>query len=139
MNTTPTIETAAYSIDDPLEKVIELHRVAAVTGDAELLDVILADGFVHTNSLGELRGKENHLQRYRQKQIDIESIVFEKSTVTYHGDCLAVVNIRAQAKESYNGQDRSGTYQLSRVYHKTPSGWKCIMNHGHPVAVADIK
>jgi hypothetical protein len=135
MNMTPPIQSDTYSADDTLDKVIELHRVAAVTGDTELLDAILADGFIHTNSLGELRAKETHLQRYRDKQIDIESILFEKSKVTYHGDGLAVVNIRAQAKESYNGEDRSGTYQLSRVYYKTPQGWKCIMNHGHPVSI----
>jgi hypothetical protein len=135
MNITLPSETCSYSADDTLDQVIELHRIAAITGDAELLEVILAEGFIHTNSLGEIRGKELHLQKYRQKQIDIESIVFEKRMITYHGDSVAVVNVRAQAKESYNGENRSGTYQLSRVYHRTQKGWKCIMNHGHPVPV----
>jgi len=132
---TLSTETTTYSADDTLEQVIELHRIAAIKGDSELLDVILAEGFIHTNSLGEIRAKELHLQKYRQKQIDIDSIVFEKPMITYHGDSVAVVNIRARAKESYNGEDRSGTYQLSRVYHRTQRGWKCIMNHGHPVPV----
>lgn len=136
MSATQPALTYKYSPDEPLEKVIELHRIAAVTGDVELLDVILATGFVHTNSLGEVRLKETHLQKYRQKQIDIESIVFEEPIITYHGNNVAVVNIRAHAKESYNGEDRSGAYQLSRVYHKTQEGWQCIMNHGHPVPLA---
>lgn len=125
----PAVTSPFY---DELLETIEEHRLAVVTGDVAKLDFVLADSFVHTNSLGGTREKQEHLKLYKDKTIQVESIVFDTLDIYLSTATVAVVCIRARAVEQYAGEDRSDLYQLSRVY-VYQDRWRCIMNHGHRV------
>lgn len=121
------------NINSEILEVIENHRKAAETSDADILAKFLHKDFIHINSKGHKRTLKEHLELYRSGAIVIESIEMTDHHLRVYGN-TAVFNCIAQAKESFDDENRSGTYRLSRVYIKEEDSWLCVLNHGHKIA-----
>jgi ketosteroid isomerase-like protein len=113
------------------QEVAQLERdsaAASVRRDVEKLRLFFADGYVHTDSRGEISTKEQALSNIKSGDLTYESIDLDLVEVHDFGE-TAVLTARAGVKGRFRGQDFSGIYRLTRVYVKLQGRWQAVAGH----------
>jgi ketosteroid isomerase-like protein len=113
------------------QEVAQLERDSAVAsqkGDVERLQLFFADGYVHTDSRGEVITKEQALGYIKSGNLTYESIELDLVEVHVFGQ-TAVLTARASIKGRSRGQNSSGVYRLTRVYVRLQGRWQAVAGH----------
>ena len=102
------------------------HREAAVKGDTNTLESILADDWIGIDPNGGAEDKALAAKNLRDGTIDYEAIdPLEEVKVRVYGDA-AVVTGRYQAKLTYKGQKIDSLVRTTEFYAKQGGTWRCV-------------
>lgn len=104
----------------------EVHyRDAAVSGNANFMATVFAPGYLGTNPDGSLTDAAQMANLWKSGAIKYESMAVSDMKVRAYAN-VAVVNARAELKGKIADRDISGSYRYTRVWLKTPAGWRVI-------------
>jgi ketosteroid isomerase-like protein len=112
----------------------EVRRVEIEWGDAferrdfATLDRIMADEYILTDPLGNVRGKAESLAALETNEVLFESTKSDDVKVRINGD-TAVVTGRSTFKGRYKGWSMAGRYQYTDVLVKRSGSWQAVSSH----------
>ena len=112
----------------------EIRRVEREWGDAfeqrdfAALDRIMADEYILTDPLGNVRGKEESLAALKTNEVRFESTKSDNVDVRINGD-TAVVTGRSTFRGRYKGWSMAGKYQYTDVLVKRGGSWQAVGSH----------
>lgn len=112
----------------------EIKQIEIEWGDAferrdmEALDRFMADEYILTDPLGNVRTKAESLEALRSNQIFFESTRSDNVNVKIHGD-TAVVTGRSTFRGRYKGWSMAGQYQYTDVLVKRRDSWVAVSSH----------
>jgi len=123
------------SIDDEIIACEVELRQAQLNGDVATLDRLLSDKLLFTNIDGTLATKSDDLSAHRSGQLRITRMDPSDWRVLHLGT-TSVVSVRMGAEAVMNGVPVAATLRYTRIWHKTPDGWRLVA--GHMSAVSAI-
>jgi ketosteroid isomerase-like protein len=112
----------------------EVRRVESEWGDAfeqrdfAALDRIMADEYILTDPLGNVRGKAESLAALATNEVRFDSTRSDNVNVLINGD-TAVVTGRSTFKGRYRGWSMAGKYQYTDVLVKRSGAWQAMSSH----------
>jgi len=112
----------------------EIRRVEIEWGDAfeqrdfAALDRIMADEYILTDPLGNVRDKAESLAALKTNEVLFESSKSDNVDVRINGD-TAVVTGRSTFKGRYRGWSMTGKYQYTDVLVKRNGSWRAVGSH----------
>src|ERR1044072_7703466 len=112
----------------------EIRRVEIEWGDAfeqrdfATLDRIMADEYILTDPLGNVRGKAESLAALQTNEVQFQSTKSDNVNVRINGD-TAVVTGRSTFRGRYKGWSMAGRYQYTDVLVKRSGSWKAVGSH----------
>lgn len=122
----------------------EVRRVESDWGDAfeqrdfGALDRIMADEYILTDPLGNVRGKAESLAALATNEVRFDSTESDNVTVCINGD-TAVVTGRSTFKGRYRGWSMAGQYQYTDVLVKRNGSWQAISSHITAVGAGNLR
>lgn len=122
----------------------EVRRVESEWGDAfeqrdfATLDRIMADEYILTDPLGNVRGKAESLAALATNKVLFESTRSDNVKVRINGD-TAVVTARATFKGRYRGWSMAGQYQYTDVLVKRNGSWQAVSSHITAVGAGTLR
>ena len=96
--------------------------------DIETLDRLMADDYILTDPLGNVRNKWESLAAITTNDVHFESSKSDNVHVRINGD-TAVVTGRSTFKGRYKGWSMAGRYQYTDVLVKRRGVWKAVSSH----------
>ena len=112
----------------------EIRRVETEWGDAfeqrdfATLDRIMAEEYILTDPLGNVRGKAESLAALQTSEVLFESTKSDNVDVRINGD-TAVVTGRSTFRGCYRGWSMAGQYQYTDVLVKRSGSWQAVGSH----------
>jgi ketosteroid isomerase-like protein len=112
----------------------EVRTVEREWGDAferrdfAALDRIMADEYILTDPLGNVRGKAESLAALETNEVLFESTKSDNVNVRINGD-TAVVTGRSTFRGRYKGWSMAGKYQYTDVLVKRSGSWQAVSSH----------
>jgi ketosteroid isomerase-like protein len=112
----------------------EVRRIESEWGDAferhdmATLDHLMADEYILTDPLGNVRTKAESLAAIETSELLFESTNSDDVNVRINGD-TAVVTGRSTFKGRYKGWSMAGQYQYTDVLVKRQGSWKAVSSH----------
>jgi|SRR5215216_280911 len=112
----------------------EIRRVEMEWGDAferrdmETLDRLMADDYILTDPLGNVRTKAESLAAIQRNEVLFESTNSDNVNVRINGD-TAVVTGRSTFRGRYKGWSMAGQYQYTDVLVKRNGSWQAVGSH----------
>ncbi len=77
-----------------------------ISGDAALLDSLLAEDLVWTHSSGKTDGKRSFLDKIESRAVDYQSLEVTEDAVTNHGDIMIHHGVLA-GRVSVDGKEKA--------------------------------
>jgi len=112
----------------------EIRRVESEWGDAfeqrdfAALDRIMADEYILTDPLGNVRGKAESLAALKTNEVLFESTKSDNVHVRINGD-TALVTGRSTFRGRYRGWSMAGRYQYTDILVKRGDSWQAVGSH----------
>ena len=112
----------------------EIRRVEIEWGEAferrdfAALDRLMADEYILTDPLGNVRDKSESLAAIATNEVHFESTKSDNVKVRIHGD-TAVVTGRSTFRGRYKGWSMAGRYQYTDVLVKRDGSWQAVSSH----------
>jgi ketosteroid isomerase-like protein len=114
-------EDAVRRMESDWGDAFERHDLAA-------LDQFMADEYILTDPLGNVRSKAESLAAIETNQLHFESTRSDDVKVRINGD-TAVVTGRSTFRGRYKGWSMAGRYQYTDVLVKRHGTWKAVGSH----------
>ena len=102
--------------------------VAAVRGDLQAFDRILAAEFVQTDEAGEIKSKKQVFADVRSGATKSESAAQSEMKAFVLGD-MAVAHGLVTTKSTLRGKDASGQYRWTDTFVKRDGRWQCVASY----------
>ena len=123
-----------------LERALGAFSAAFLRADAETLDTLLTDDYIHTNGgTGGVLDKERWLEYIRTRHSELASgrlrvDRYESSEVTirWHGDA-AVVSSKVVSEGSRDGKPFATRLRVSQVWVRSDGQWRRAAFHDSPL------
>ena len=122
----------AVSVKQEVARLERESAAASIRRDLEKLRLFFADGYIHTDSRGEVTTKEQALANIKSGDLTYEAIDLDLVEVHEFGE-TAVLTARAGAKGRFRGQDFGGYYRLTRVYVRLQGRWQDVAGHSSAI------
>jgi len=112
----------------------EVRRIESEWGDAfeqrdfAALDRIMADEYILTDPLGNVRDKAESLNAIASNEVFFESTRSDNVKVYINGD-TAVITGRSTFRGRYRGWSMAGRYQYTDVLVKRQGSWQAMSSH----------
>jgi len=112
----------------------EVRRVEIEWGEAferrdfVTLDRIMADEYILTDPLGNVRDKAESIAAIATNEVHFESTNSDNVKVRINGD-TAIVTGRSTFKGRYKGWSMAGRYQYTGVLVKREGSWQAVSSH----------
>ncbi len=116
---------AVYSIEPGIEQLDHAWGGALVRQDAEMLDEILPDGFMFTDTFGEVLNKTEFLEVIKRGEMVFEILKREDVKLSVHWN-TALSTGRDTIRGMYRNHDISGQYRFTNVYVEQGGRWKVV-------------
>ena len=116
------------STEDEVRQIESEWGEAFERGDMATLDRVMADDYVLTDPLGNLRTKAESLAAIETNELRFESTESDNVNVRVNGD-TAVVTGRSRFRGRYKGWPMAGRYQYTDVLVKRSGSWKAVSSH----------
>jgi len=108
-----------------VEKLEETWRTAQLNDDVAAMDKLLSDDYVGITMAGQVVTKMQQLDRMRNRELVVNTIVLSDVKVKLIGTTAAIVTSLADVDGTNEGASMHGTYRYTRVYSRLPTGtWK---------------
>jgi ketosteroid isomerase-like protein len=116
------------STEDEIRQVESDWGEAFERRDMATLDRLMADDYILTDPLGNLRSKAESLAALETNEVHFESTKSDNVNVRVNGD-TAVVTGRSTFRGHYKGWSMAGQYQYTDVLVKRSGSWKAVSSH----------
>jgi len=116
------------SAEDEVKQIEIEWGEAFERGDLATLDRIMADDYILTDPLGNVRNKRESLAAITTKDVHFQSTKSDNVNVMINGD-TAVVTGRSTFKGRYKGWSMTGRYQYTDVLVKRKGCWQAVSSH----------
>jgi len=116
------------STEDEIRKIESDWGEAFERGDMATLDRLMADDYILTDPLGNVRSKAESLSAIQTNELRFESTESDNVNVKVIGD-TAVVTGRSTFRGRYKGWPMTGQYQYTDVLVKRSGSWQAISSH----------
>jgi ketosteroid isomerase-like protein len=108
-----------------VEKLEETWRTAQLNDDVAAMDKLLSDDYVGITMTGQVVTKMQQLDRMRNREMVVTTIVLSDVKVKLIGTTAAIVTSLADVDGTSEGASMHGKYRYTRVYSRLPTGtWK---------------
>lgn len=125
-----TFTRAGRSADEQeLLRLESQWNEALIKVDARRLDRIFADELIMTDSNGGVLNKKQTIALATSGDEVVKTAVSDEFKIQFQGD-TAILNLRFTSKETYKGQDASGSYRCTDIWRKQAGAWRCVASHG---------
>ncbi|HMJ24626.1 MAG TPA: nuclear transport factor 2 family protein [Pyrinomonadaceae bacterium] len=126
MDSSAPDQRSAIEVEQHLRQLNEDWVKAMMRGDAETLDLIMADDFFFTYPL-EGDDKEQFIADVTSGDLKIEHLVREQVSLRIFGS-TAVLTARDSARWIYRGRELSGQYKVIKVFAERGGRWQlCVV------------
>jgi ketosteroid isomerase-like protein len=111
-----------------------IRQIESDWGDAFLrrdmatLDRLMADEYILTDPLGNVRSKGESLAAIQTNEVSFESTESDNVNVRINGD-TAVVTGRSTFRGRYKGWSMAGRYQYTDVLVRRSGSWRAVSSH----------
>lgn len=122
----------------------EVRRVESEWGDAfeqrdfAALDRIMADEYILTDPLGNVRNKAESIAAIATNEVLFESTKSDDIKVRINGD-TAIVTARSTFRGRYKGWSMAGRYQYTDVLVKRDGSWQAVSSHITAVGAGSLR
>ena len=122
----------------------EVRRVESEWGDAfeqrdfAALDRIMADEYILTDPLGNVRNKAESIAAIATNEVLFESTKSDDIKVRINGD-TAIVTARSTFRGRYRGWSMAGRYQYTDVLVKRDGSWQAVSSHITAVGAGSLR
>lgn len=123
-----TVKINSWEDEDEIRRVEREWGDAFEQRDFAALDRIMADEYILTDPLGNVRGKEESLAALKTNEVRFESTKSDNVDVRINGD-TAVVTGRSTFRGRYKGWSMAGKYQYTDVLVKRSGSWQAVGSH----------
>ena len=124
----PLQNPGTYSDEDEVRRMEYQWGEAFERKDLFTLDQLMADEYILTDPLGNVRSKAESLGAIETNEIQFESTQSDDVKVRINGD-TAVVTGRSTFRGRYKGWSMSGRYQYTDVLVKRRGAWQAVGSH----------
>src|SRR5215217_8381598 len=128
LNNQPVQNSRTSTEEDEVRQMEWEWGVAFERKDLATLDRLMADEYILTDPLGNVRSKAESLAAIETNQINFESTESDDVKVRINGD-TAVVTGRSTFRGRYKGWSMAGRYQYTDVLVKRRGAWKAVGSH----------
>ena len=132
------MDSALASSEDEIRQLEREWGDAFERGDMAALDRFMADDYILTDPLGNVRGKAESLAALKANEVRFESTKSDDVRVRINGD-TAVVTGRSTFKGRYKGWSMAGQYQYTDVLVKRRGSWQAVGSHITAVGVGALR
>lgn len=120
--------STAISTENQVRQIEIDWGVAFERRDMVTLDLLMAEEYILTDPLGQLRTKTETLAAIETNEVDFQSTQSDDVNVTIYGE-TAVVTGRSTFRGRYKGWSMTGCYQYTDVLVKRNGSWKAVSSH----------
>ena len=124
----PLQNPATYSEEDAVRRMEREWGEAFERKDLSVLNQLMAEEYILTDPLGNVRSKAESLAALETNEVDFESTRSDDVNVRINGD-TAVVTGRSTFRGRYKGWSMSGQYQYTDVLVKRSGVWQAVGSH----------
>jgi ketosteroid isomerase-like protein len=124
----PELNSPAISAEDEIRQIESEWGEAFERHDLATLDRVMAEEYILTDPLGNVRSKAESLAAIRTSEVLFESTKSDDVNVRINGD-TAVVTGRSTFRGRYKGWSMAGQYQYTDVLVKRMGSWKAVSSH----------
>ena len=137
-NIQPPQNPAGISVEDEIRQVEIEWGEAFERRDMATLDRLMADEYIVTDPLGNVRDKAESLSAIQSNEVFFESTNSDNVHVRINGD-TAVVTGRSTFRGRYKGWSMAGQYQYTDVLVKRSGSWKAVSSHITALGVGSLR
>ena len=128
----------AISVEDEIKQIEIEWGEAFERRDMAALDRFMADEYVVTDPLGNVRSKAESLAAIETNEVLFESTKSDDVHVRINGD-TAIVTGRSTFRGRYKGWSMRGQYQYTDVLVKRGDQWKAVSSHITALAAVPMR
>ena len=129
---TPCLGTA-QSVEQRLTKLENDWVQAVINKDVVLLDRVLSDDFTTSNnSDGSVATKAKAISVVKSGEEVMTSYSYADLKVRVYGHAAVVTGLQT-FKQTFKGQDTSGTWRFSDTWVKRGKSWQCVVEQASKV------
>jgi ketosteroid isomerase-like protein len=128
INYLPEENLIRVSAEDEVKQIEIEWGEAFERRDMATLDRLMADEYILTDPLGNVRSKAESLAALKANEVHFESTQSDNVNVMINGD-TAVVTGRSTFKGRYKGWSMQGRYQYTDVLVKRKGCWQAVSSH----------
>ena len=128
LNHQPLQSPTTYSDEDEVRRIEIEWGEAFERKDLPTLDRLMAEEYILTDPLGNVRSKAESLAAIETSEVHFESTESDDVKVRINGD-TAVVTGRSRFRGRYKGWSMAGQYQYTDVLVKRRGVWKAVGSH----------
>jgi ketosteroid isomerase-like protein len=125
------------SVVDEIKQMELAWGDAFERGDLAALDRFMADEYILTDPLGNVRNKAESLAAIKTSQVHFESTTSDDVNVRVNGD-TAVVTGRSTFRGRYKGWPLAGRYQYTDVLVNRGGSWLAVGSHITALGTASV-
>jgi ketosteroid isomerase-like protein len=134
-----TLQNPALSSDEDAVRRMESEWGNAFERkDLTTLDQFMADEYILTDPLGNVRSKAESLAAIETNEVYFESTQSDDVEVRINGD-TAVVTGRSTFRGRYKGWSMTGQYQYTDILVKRRGEWKAVGSHITALGTGQIR
>src|SRR5215217_8551396 len=128
LNNQPVETSITCSEEDEVRRMEYQWGEAFERKDVATLDGLMADEYILTDPLGNVRSKAESLTAIERNEVHFESTESDNVKIRINGD-TAVVTGRSTFRGRYKGWSMAGRYQYTDVLVKRRGAWKAVGSH----------
>lgn len=121
-----------HEIVRAIEKLEAQWQKAELHGDTNTMESMLSDDYLGIYADGTLATKTETLEDTKSGEIRFTRIDTSDRKIRVYGSTAVVVS-RAEVQGTINGEDISGRYRYTRVYHRSNGVWKIVSFEASPM------
>lgn len=108
-----------------IERLERRWQQAELDANTAILASMLSDDYLGISANGTLSTKPETLESFKSGAIHFTAMNSSDRKIRVYGSTAVVVS-RAQVSGTQDGEDISGHYRYTRVYHRTNGVWKIV-------------
>src|SRR5215212_7062101 len=128
LNNQPVQNSRTSTEEDEVRRMEWEWGEAFERKDLATLDRLMADEYILTDPLGNVRSKAESLAALKTNEVNFESTQSDGVKVRINGD-TAVVTGRSRFRGRYKGWSMAGQYQYTDVLVKRSGVWQAVGSH----------
>ena len=132
------IQPPSICVEDQIKKIEIEWGEAFERRDMAALDRLMADEYVVTDPLGNVRSKAESLAAIESNEVLFESSTSDNVHVRVNGD-TAIITGRSSFRGRYKGWSMAGQYQYTDVLVKRDGYWRAVSSHITAITAIPLK